>query len=108
MVIRTRLTDELQILHPVIGAPMAIAAGGALAAAISEAGGLGFIGGGYCDAQWLEQEFAAAGKTRIGCGFITWSLAERPHLLDFALSRDVAAIFLSFGDAAPFAARIKD
>ena len=44
-----RLTDALSIRHPIISAPMAFAAGGALAAAVSRAGGLGLIGGGYGD-----------------------------------------------------------
>jgi hypothetical protein len=35
----------------------------------------------------LEKEFAAAGNARIGCGFIAWSLANRPKLLDLVLSR---------------------
>jgi nitronate monooxygenase len=40
--IKTRLTERLGIEHPVIQAPMAGAAGGELAAAVSNAGGLGY------------------------------------------------------------------
>ncbi|WP_411976263.1 nitronate monooxygenase [Sulfitobacter faviae] len=43
----TRLTKRLGIDHPIIQAPMAFAAGGRLAAAVSGAGGLGMIGGAY-------------------------------------------------------------
>ncbi len=82
----TRLTRRLGIEHPVLSAPMALAAGGALAAAVTRAGGLGLIGGGYGDGDWLEREFAQAGNTRTGCGFITWSLAKQPHLLTQALA----------------------
>ena len=39
---------------------MHLAAGGALAAAVSRAGGLGLIGGGYGDSTWLDQQFEAA------------------------------------------------
>jgi len=42
MTLRTRLTERLDLEHPVISAPMAFVAGGALAAAVSRAGGLGF------------------------------------------------------------------
>ena len=63
----------LRIEHPLLSAPMAFAAGGKLAAAVSDAGGLGLIGGGYGDAQWVEREFDNAGGTRVGCGFITIS-----------------------------------
>ncbi|MFT7027044.1 MAG: nitronate monooxygenase [Paracoccaceae bacterium] len=103
MAMRTRLTAFFGIEHPVISAPMAGAAGGALAAAVSGAGGLGLIGGGYGDPDWLAREFAAAGNAAVGCGFITWSLALRPELLDLALDRAPKAMFLSFGDIAPFA-----
>jgi nitronate monooxygenase len=87
---------------------MGILGGGRLAAAVSNAGGLGLIGGGYGDAQWLEREFSAAGNTRVGCGFITWSLAKSPDLLDRVLQKAPAAVMLSFGPPAAFAGRIKE
>jgi nitronate monooxygenase len=86
---------------------MAGIAGGALAGAVTAAGGLGIIGGGYGDAGWLEAQFAAAGNQRVGCGFITWSLARQPELLDAVLARRPAAVMLSFGDVMPFAAKIR-
>src|SRR3954469_11359549 len=86
MTLRTRLTERLGIEHPVISAPMGFVSGGNLAAKVTAAGGLGMIGGGYGDAEWLEREFAAAGNTRVGCGFITWSLAKQPHLLEQTLA----------------------
>jgi nitronate monooxygenase len=107
MALRTRLTERLGIRHPVLLAPMGFVSGGALAAAISAAGGLGLIGGGYADAQWLDREFAAAGNQRIGCGFITWAMARRPAALDEALRHAPVAMMLSFGNAAPFIPRIK-
>ncbi len=107
MTISTSLTQRLGIEHPVMLAPMGFVSGGALAAAVSAAGGFGMIGGGYADADWLEREFAAAGNRAIGCGFITWALSERPESLDVALSHQPSAIMLSFGDARPFLPRIK-
>jgi nitronate monooxygenase len=107
-VLRTRLTGKLGIRHPVLLAPMGYVAGGALAAAVSAAGGFGMIGGGYAEADWLEREFAAAGNQRVGCGFITWALARQPAALDLALRHSPAAVMLSFGEAAPFIPRIKD
>lgn len=105
--IETRLTKRFGIAHPVLCAPMALATGGRLAAAVTRAGGLGLIGGAYCDPDWIAREFAAAGNTAVGCGFITWKLAETPGLLDDVLARDPSAIFLSFGDPTPFAAAIR-
>lgn len=105
---RTRLTEAFGLTHPIVSAPMAQAAGGRLAAAVSHAGGLGLIGGGYGDADWIDGAFAEAGNARVGCGFITWKMAENPGVLDKVLARDPAALCLSFGDPAPFAARIHD
>jgi hypothetical protein len=96
-------TEALGITVPILSAPMGFAAGGKLAAAVTAAGGLGIIGGGYGDAHWLDQEFAAAGNSRVGCGFITWSLAKQPELLTHVLARAPAVLMLSFGDPAPFA-----
>jgi nitronate monooxygenase len=108
--ISTRLTRLFDIQHPIISAPMASAAGGGLAAAVSSAGGLGLIGGAYPNADWIEQEFGAAGNVPVGCGFITWNLAEamqdNPDILDAVLARSPKAMFLSFGDPAPFAEKI--
>jgi len=107
MALRTRLTEALDIKVPIVLAPMGFAAGGRLAAAVTAGGGLGLIGGGYGDADWLDREFAAAGNARVGCGFITWSMAKQPELLDHVLAHAPAAVMLSFGDPAPFAARIR-
>jgi nitronate monooxygenase len=107
MAISTNLTQRLGVEHPVLLAPMGFVAGGALAAAVSAAGGFGIIGGGYADPDWLERECAAAGHRPVGCGFITWALAERPASLDVALKHQPAAIMLSFGDAAAFLPKIK-
>jgi nitronate monooxygenase len=107
MPLTTRLTQSLGIAVPILSAPMPHAAGGRLAAAVSAAGGLGLIGGGYGEDFWLEHQFELAGKERVGCGFIAWSLARRPFLLDLALDRFPVAILLSFGDPEPFAERIR-
>ncbi|MEM8739970.1 MAG: nitronate monooxygenase [Pseudomonadota bacterium] len=105
--IETRLTRRFELEHPVILAPMAGVAGGALAAAVTRAGGLGLIGGGYCDSDWISAQFAAAGNVSVGCGFITWRLAGAPHILEQVLARKPRAVFLSFGEVEAFAAEIR-
>ncbi len=107
MTIATRLTDLLNIKHPILLAPMAGAADGRLAATVTQAGGFGIIGGGYGEEDWLKRELDAAGDARIGVGFITWSITKNPRLLDLALERKPAAIMLSFGESAPHVERIK-
>jgi nitronate monooxygenase len=108
MAISTRLTERLGITHPIVSAPMDVIAGGKLAAAVSSAGGLGFLGGGYSDdSDWFGREFAAAGNQAVGCGFITWALRQHPHVLDVVIARKPKAIFLSFDDPEPFASKAK-
>jgi NAD(P)H-dependent flavin oxidoreductase YrpB (nitropropane dioxygenase family) len=101
----TRLTELLRIQHPILLASMDIVADGRLAAAVSCAGGFGIIGGGYGDEAWLTREMDAAGDARVGVGFITWSMARRPRLLDMVLERRPPAVMLSFGDVQPHATR---
>jgi nitronate monooxygenase len=109
MSISTPLTARLGIQHPILLAPMDMIAGARLTAAVSTAGGFGILGGGYGDKAWLEQETAKLANIShpFGIGFITWSLAKRPELLEIALGARPRAIMLSFGDPKPFAPRIK-
>lgn len=104
----TAITDLFDIKHPVLGAPMGQVAGGALARAVGEAGGLGLIGAGYGDADWLAREMALCADQRFGVGFITWALHERPELLDLALEQSPAAIMFSFGDCRDYMPRVHD
>jgi nitronate monooxygenase len=107
MAISTRLTELLKVEHPILLAPMDLVADGRLAATVSRAGGLGIIGGGYGNEAWLARELDAAGDARVGVGFITWSMAKNPRLLDLALERKPVAIMLSFGDVGPHVDKIK-
>src|SRR3954471_7348484 len=108
MPITTPLTQLLGIKHPILLAPMDTIAGSRLTRAVSEAGGFGILGGGYGDQERLEAETRQLrGFASFGIGFITWSLARQPRLLDIALDANPQAIMLSFGDPAPFAARIR-
>jgi nitronate monooxygenase len=108
---KTFLTQAWNLRIPVIGAPMSPQAGGRLAAAISNAGGLGMIGVGSTQAIERIAEDAAefralAGARPFGIGLLTWALDARPELLDSALAAKPFAIALSFGDPSVHAARI--
>ncbi|WGR91808.1 nitronate monooxygenase [Bradyrhizobium sp. ISRA443] len=109
MPISTELTARLGIQHPVLLAPMDTISGSGLVRAVSEAGGFGILGGGYGDRDRLAGETAKLKDFArpFGIGFITWSLAKRPELLDIALEARPHAVMLSFGDPAPFAPSIK-
>jgi nitronate monooxygenase len=109
MPIATPLTALLGIKHPIMLAPMDTISGARLVRAVSQAGGFGLLGGGYGDKTRLETETAKLKDFSgpFGIGFITWSLAKQPGLLDIALAARPRALMLSFGDPAPFAPRIK-
>lgn len=85
---------------PIVNAPMGGAAGGALAAAVSRAGGLGMIGmGSSATAEQLAGELKhVAGLGRpFGIGLVHWVAAARPDLLDVALAARPALLAVSFG-----------
>ncbi|MDU0311894.1 NAD(P)H-dependent flavin oxidoreductase [Rhizobium sp. 10PS4] len=107
MTIRTRLTEFFNIEHPIILAPMTPAAGGALASAVADAGGLGLLGGGYADRPWYKTESSLITNERVGCGFITWAVESDLDLFDRALAERPSAMMLSFSDPAKLAARVK-
>ncbi|HEY7908684.1 MAG TPA: nitronate monooxygenase [Thermomicrobiales bacterium] len=106
--LHTRLCDLFGIPHPILNAPMAGTAGAELAAAVSEAGGLGIIGGSGGDAAWLRGQIRAVrertGKP-FGVGFISFQpgLAE---LTAVAIAERVPVITHSFADPTPFVAEI--
>ncbi len=110
----TRFTAAFGLTTPIALAPMALASGGALAAACAHAGALGLLGGGYGDLSWVQREHAVAlsllpaDAPRLGCGFITWKLDEDASALDWLLDQPhtPAALMLSFGDPRPYAARL--
>ena len=109
MALETALTRRLGIAHPILLGPMDVVADARLTAAVGAAGGFGILGGGYGDAAWLTRELdlLAASRARFGVGFITWSMAKQPALLDLVIERKPAAVMLSFGDPGPFVDKIK-
>jgi nitronate monooxygenase len=108
MAFRTAFTELFSIRHPIALAPMGSFAGGALAAAVSEGGGLGLVGGGRESPDWLERELEMV-TTRTskpwGIGFLTW--AADLAVVRQALAYQPAAVMLSFGDPRPFAESIR-
>ena len=107
MSLQNRLTEKFGIEHPIVLAPMDYVSDWRLASAVAEAGGLGLIGGGYGGESWLHDQFDRVTTDAVGCGFITWSMAQQPQLLEKAIGYRPAAIFLSFSDPAPHAPAIQ-
>ncbi len=104
--LRTRICDLLGIDHPIISAPMSggIAAAN-LAAAVSEAGGLGLIGAMTVHGpDWLREQIHEVRKrtTRpFGVGFIS-SFPGLDDLVQIALEERVTAVSHSFADPTPY------
>jgi nitronate monooxygenase len=105
--IRTRVCDLFGIDVPILNAPMASAAGGELAAAVSAAGGLGFIGAMGHDAAWLRLQIRLVRERTdkpFGVGYISHRLPQLPDLYEVAIEERVPVIAHSFADPAPFMA----
>jgi nitronate monooxygenase len=84
-------------------------AGGALAAAVSNGGGLGLVGGGRGDREWLQRELALVTEQTArpwGVGFLAWAVDT--DIVSWALEYEAAALMLSFGDPSPFAERVRN
>jgi nitronate monooxygenase len=104
MTLRTPFTEMFSLRHPIALAPMGLSSGGALAAAVADAGGLGLVGAADGNPQWLDRELpiVAGGTERPwGVGFLVWSM--RPGAVEHALTYRPRAVMLSFGDPRPFA-----
>ena len=109
--LRTAFTDLLNISCPLLSAPMSNHSGGRLAAAVSQAGGLGCFGGSHnFGPAWLGEQIAyirAQTDQPFGVGFITPLLAADPQNFDRALAARVPVILLSFSDPQPWLSRAK-
>ena len=76
------------------------AAGGRLAVAMSEAGGLGMIGIGSAGSVELlecEARIPRAAGVRYGIGLLAWAIERDPELLDCAITASPDLIAVSFG-----------
>ena len=97
----TAFTEMFGVRYPIALAPMGGSAGGALAAAVSNAGGLGLLGGGNGHPKWLEPELELlAGSTDKpwGVGLLSW--AVEAATVERVLAAEPAAVMLSFGTRA--------
>jgi nitronate monooxygenase len=109
MTLSTAFTELFSVQHPIALAPMGGSAGGALAAAVSNGGGLGLLGGGAGNLRWLERELpvVAAGTSQPwGVGFQCWSASVAA--VERALQFRPRAVMLSFGDPGPFTGVIRE
>jgi nitronate monooxygenase len=108
MTLSTRFTQLFGVRHPIVLAPMGGSAGGALAAAVSRGGGLGMLGSGSGEREWLDREapIVTAGTDRPwGVGFLSWAVGV--GAVERALAYGPRAVMFSFGDPGPFADSVR-
>lgn len=110
--IRTRFTEMFDLAFPLMSAPMAHHSGGALAAAVTAAGGLGSFGGVHVSGgpDWLRGEVNTVRDRTDGpfaIGFITPFMARFEPLFHAALETRPDAIALSFSDPSQWIEPIK-
>ena len=110
--LKTRITELFQLDYPIMSAPMTNHCGGRLAAAVSQAGGLGSFGGindGGPD--WVRQQIAEIrGVTDrpFAVGFITHLIPLLPENFEAALEEKVPVVAFSFSDSKPWIGKAKD
>ncbi|MDP9018659.1 MAG: nitronate monooxygenase [Candidatus Eremiobacteraeota bacterium] len=108
--LHTHLNDLLGIAIPIFNAPMTPQAGGALAAAVSDAGAFGMLG-------FDEDESAESIHAQVellhekpgrnfGIGLVAWVLERRPELLQLAIEAKPKLVSISFGDPQPYVDRL--
>ena len=102
---RTPLCERLGIDHPVVQAP--VGAAPALAAAVSNAGGLGTLGLSWSgDIAAVVRETSAKTNRPVGANLILeWDQHAR---LDAALEAGLRIVSLAWGDPAPYVAAVHD
>lgn len=86
---------------PILNAPMGGVAGGALAMAVTRAGGLGLVGVGSAGTvAFLQQQTSIPrdADLRFGVGLIAWAVERDGALLDAAIDAAPSLISVSFGD----------
>src|SRR5262245_7902633 len=101
--LKTRLTELFGLGRPIVLAPMANGAtSGHLAAAVSDAGGLGLFGGIHVGGpEWIRQQInlvRSRANARWGIGFITWMIPNFEANFQACLDEHVPIIAFSFGD----------
>ncbi|HEY5019162.1 MAG TPA: nitronate monooxygenase [Streptosporangiaceae bacterium] len=108
MALSTAFTELFSVRHPIALAPMGGSAGGALVAAVSDGGGLGLLGGGNGDPDWLARELPIVADSTDrpwGVGFQSWAIDV--GTVEHALRYNPVAVMLSFGDPSALAASVR-
>ena len=107
----TDWSRAMGLAAPIVNAPMGGVAGGALAAAVSRAGGLGMVGIGSAGCALVLDE--QLGHLReldrpFGIGLVDWVIASEPQLFTAAIAANPALLSVSFGEDFSWVRRAHD
>lgn len=108
--IKTSLCDLLGIEYPIIQGGMAWVSTARLAAAVSEAGGLGIIGSGHNDAQWVKDQIKKT-KELTSKPFGVNVMMMSPHVekvMEVILEERVPVITTGAGNPAKYIPSLKE
>ncbi|PKM47697.1 MAG: enoyl-[acyl-carrier-protein] reductase FabK [Firmicutes bacterium HGW-Firmicutes-8] len=108
--IRTPLCDLLGIEYPVLQGGMAWVSTAKLAAAVSEAGGLGIIGSGHNDARWVREQIIETRKNTskpFGVNVMMMS-PHVEHVMQVILEERVPVITTGAGNPAKYISQLKE
>lgn len=108
--IRTPLCDLLGIEYPVLQGGMAWVSTAKLAAAVSEAGGLGIIGSGHNDARWVREQIIETRKNTskpFGVNVMMMS-PHVEHIMQVILEERVPVITTGAGNPAKYISQLKE
>lgn len=109
--IKTKMTEVLEIEYPIMMGAMAWITTAGLVAAVSNAGGAGVLGSGGRDDEWVREQTRLT-KTLTDKPFgINISLATTPmrdKIVDAILEEGIDFVTLGAGDPRPFIGRFKE
>ena len=105
-----RITTLFGIRYPVVAGGMVWCSGWRLAAAVSEAGGLGLIGSGSMTPELLREHIRKCRAATSRPFGVNVPLAYRyaPQLIDVITEERVPAVFTSAGNPVTWTARLHD
>ena len=101
---KTKLTELLEIKYPIIQGAMAWVSDGELAAAVSEAGGIGTIAAAGRTKKWVQKEIEVArAKTDKPFGVNIMLMADnRDEIVDLVCKEQVDYVALGAGNPLPY------
>lgn len=110
MVFETPLCKMLGIQYPLLQGAMARIAGGRLAAAVSQAGGMGIIGAAGADAEWIKGEIDLVRRSTVKPFGVNLMLAypDIDRVVDLIIKEKVPVVTTGGGNPGRYMERLKE